>query len=209
MREGSSPTATREALQHFAIPSPFCDELVSGDGGLVPILAWITRGIQNLAQQCTCKSESADYLRKQSKTPITRRRAQQFVRVLAGSKSTFLPLFIRAHLTTWPPGSLGWWAVRVCEQKALPGRTKVLYGCRPNPPPNPDSNPDPKRARNGQKTGLRAAFGSFSIIPICGSPHSPRRMGERKGTLQDFRRHTSTILSVFFSFFFRSSWGSG
>ena len=31
----------------------------------------------------------------------------------------------RAHLTGWPPGSLGRWAIRVCEQKTLPGRIEV------------------------------------------------------------------------------------
>ena len=41
--------------------------------------------------------------------------------------------FDRAHATSWPSGSLGRCSVRVCEQKALPGRIEVRAQTQPIP----------------------------------------------------------------------------
>ena len=73
-----------------------------------------------------------------------------------------IPVKSKYYLTSWPPGSLGRWAVRVREPRSASWSdrgTGVDPTSNPNPKPypDPDANPDPK---TGEKCGC-ADFGKF------------------------------------------------
>ena len=63
-----------------------------------------------------------------------------------------------AHLTSWSPGSLGRWAVRVCEQKTLPGRYR---GTGADPTHPLALTPTQTLTRNGPDVGENRGCAAF------------------------------------------------